>query len=113
LPQQAIRRIRNAGVPVLGVITNSRQLRREGGDSQVYGYGGYNYGVYGGYGGYGGYGYQSYANDPLLAYSYYDAERRTRPNSEEKGWKKIVPTPAKLQRGVRRLGNNINNWLDE
>lgn len=110
LPQQAIRRIRNAGAPVLGVITNSRQLRREGGDSQVYGYGGYNYGVYGGYG---GYGYQSYANDPLLAYSYYDAERRTRPNSEEKGWKKIVPTPAKLQRGVRRIGNNINNWLDE
>lgn len=109
LPKQAIRRIRSAGAPVLGVITNSRQLRREGGDSPAYGYGGY------GYGGYGkkGYGYQTYANDPLLAYSYYDNTRKTKPMENQKGWKKIVPTPANLQRGIRRMGDRLNNWLDE
>jgi succinoglycan biosynthesis transport protein ExoP len=111
MPKQAIRRIRDAGAPVLGVITNSRQLRREGGDSSAYGYGGYAYGGYG----YGkkGYGYQPYANDPLLAYSYYDNSSKTKTQEKEKGWKKVVPTPAKLQRGMRNLGNNINNWLDE
>jgi capsular exopolysaccharide synthesis family protein len=107
LPKQAIRRIRDAGAPVLGVITNSRQLRREGGDSPAYGYGyGYGYGNK-------GYGHQTYANDPLLAYSYYDTEPKTSARAKEKGWKKIVPTPTKLQRGVRRLGDNLNNWLDE
>jgi hypothetical protein len=91
----------------LGVITNSRQLRREGGDSPAYGYGyGYGYGNK-------GYGHQTYANDPLLAYSYYDTEPKTSARAKEKGWKKIVPTPTKLQRGVRRLGDNLNNWLDE
>ena len=113
MPKLAIRRIRDAGAPVLGVITNSRQLRREGGDSPAYGYGGYGYGGYG-YGNKKGYGYQTYANDPLLAYSYYDTTNRKVSSQEsEKGWKKFVPTPRNLQRSVRRIGNNINNWLDE
>jgi polysaccharide biosynthesis transport protein len=113
LPQMAIRRIRNAGAPVLGVITNSRQLRRESGDSRGYGYG-YGYGnqAY-------DYGYESYANDPLLAYTYYDNsyDRANRSKAKAKkgakGWRGMVPTPANLQRGFKKMGSNINNWLDE
>ena len=107
LPQMAIRRIRDAGAPVLGVVTNSRQLRREGGDSPAYG-DGYGYGKksY-------GYGYQSYANDPLLAYSYYDRANKSKANKAPKGWRGLVPTPANLERGFKKVGSNINNWLDE
>ncbi|QVL52025.1 MAG: polysaccharide biosynthesis tyrosine autokinase [Cyanobium sp. M30B3] len=110
LPKLAIRRIRDAGAPVLGVVTNSRQLRREGGDSPTYGYGGYGYG---GYGTNKSYGYQSYANDPLLAYSYYDKSNKPRSDQAPKGWKAAIPTPGNLKRNVRNLGHKINNWLDE
>ena len=110
MPKLAIRRIRDAGAPVLGVITNSRQLRREGGDRAAYGYGGYGYGNQ-------GYGYDNYANDPLLAYSYYDRGRQTyseeKKKQKQKGWKRLVPNPTNLQKGVRRLGNDFNKWLDE
>lgn len=114
LPKLAIRRIRDAGAPVLGVITNSRQLRREGGDSPAYGYGGYGYGGYGyGYGNK-SYGYQTYSNDPLLAYSYYyDKSTKPRQDKGPKGWKAAIPTPGNIQRNMRRLGAQVNNWLDE
>lgn len=114
LPKLAIRRIREAGAPVLGVITNARQVRREGGDSPAYGYGGYGYGGYG-YGS-GGNGYADYANDPLLAYSYYE-DGQSNPNpmpvEKKKGWQKLVPTPQNLQTNARKFSKNINKWLDE
>jgi succinoglycan biosynthesis transport protein ExoP len=107
LPKLAIRRIRDAGAPLLGVITNSRQLRREGGDSPAYGYGGY-----GGYdgNGYGAkdYGYASYANDPLLAY-YNEKESSTKQGKAAKGWKGVLRTPGSMS----KLRDRINSWLDE
>jgi Mrp family chromosome partitioning ATPase len=108
LPKLAIRRIRDAGAPVLGVITNSRQLRREGGDSPAYGYGGYGYGY-----GNASYGYHTYANDPLLAYRYYDKSTEPRQDKGPKGWKAAIPTPRNIQRNMRRFGAQVNNWLDE
>jgi capsular exopolysaccharide synthesis family protein len=108
LPKLAIRRIRDAGAPVLGVITNSRQLRREGGDSPAYGYGGYGYGY-----GNASYGYHTYANDPLLAYRYYDKSTEPRQVKGPKGWKAAIPTPGNIQRNMRRFGAQVNNWLDE
>jgi capsular exopolysaccharide synthesis family protein len=106
LPKLAIRRIRDAGAPVLGVITNSRQLRREGGDSPAYGYGGYGYGNE-------SYGYHTYVNDPLLAYRYYDKSTEPRQDKGPKGLKAAIPTPGNIQRKMRRFGAQVNNWLDE
>lgn len=58
LPGEAISRIRQAGAPLLGVVTNSRMESSEG---QGVGYGyGYAYG-----------GYHGYADDPALAYAHY------------------------------------------
>ncbi len=113
LPKQAIRRIRDAGAPVLGVITNSRQLRREGGDSNIYSYGG----AYG-YGGYnnGGADYNSYANDPLMAYSYYEDDRSTPKPKASKKKEKLqtsLPAPKNLQERARRIGGKINKWLNK
>ena len=53
------------------------------------------------------------ANDPLLAYSYYDRANRPKANKAPKGWRGLVPTPANLQRGFKKVGSNLNNWLDE
>jgi len=113
LPKQAIRRIRGAGAPVLGVITNSRQIRREGGDSNPYGYGGaYGYGGLN-YGS-GAYGYESYANDPLMAYNYYENERQTpkpKVSKKKEGLQPLLPTPKNMQKRARRIGEKINKWL--
>jgi succinoglycan biosynthesis transport protein ExoP len=108
MPKMAIRRIRDAGAPVLGVITNSRQLRRGADDRTAYGYGVYGYGNQ-------GYSYDTYANDPLLAYSYYDQGSQTysEEKKKQKGWKRLIPNPTNLQKGLRRLGNDFNKWIDD
>ncbi|MFO7629325.1 MAG: polysaccharide biosynthesis tyrosine autokinase, partial [Prochlorococcaceae cyanobacterium] len=69
LPREAIDRMRSAGVPLLGVVTNAVKAAPVGGGvygSAKYGYGGKGYG-YGRYG-YGGYGY---GGDYQQAYAHY------------------------------------------
>jgi len=124
LPKEAIRRIRQAGAPVLGVVTNSRNLGGEN-DDQVYGFNyryRYRYGY--GYGGYGGYGYGGYANDPAIAYMYYQKKKFTgsQGGTDESGLPSeasangrktgglaaLLPTRGSLRRVRRR----ITRWLD-
>jgi capsular exopolysaccharide synthesis family protein len=105
LPKQAIRRIREAGAPVLGVITNSRQVRRGRDVTTAYSYSAYGYGYGYGYGS-SGYNNGSYSHDPLLAYS-------SRKEKGPKGWKAAIPTPANIRRNMRRTVRGINKWLDE
>jgi len=108
LPKQAIRRIREAGAPMLGVITNSRQVRRGRDVATAYSYSAYGYGYgYGyDYAGYAGSNNGTEANDPLLAYS-------SRREKGPKGWKAAIPTPANIQRNFRHTVRRINKWLDE
>lgn len=105
LPKQAIRRIREAGAPVLGVITNSRQVRRGRDVTTAYSYSAYGYGYGYGYGS-SGYNNGTDSHDPLLAYS-------SRKENGPKGWKTAIPTPANIRRNMRRTVRGINKWLDE
>jgi len=60
LPKEAIQRIRSAGAPLLGIVTNA--VKKESRSSTAYGYG-YGYGHYG-YGAYdAGHAYNYYSND--------------------------------------------------
>jgi polysaccharide biosynthesis transport protein len=105
LPKEAISRIRQAGAPVLGLVTNARKPRREGGETTryAYGYGGYGYGGYG-YGGYGG-----YANDPAMAYAYYNkSESEPEEQVQPSRWQKL--TPSRDNR--RRWRHSLTRWLD-
>jgi polysaccharide biosynthesis transport protein len=105
LPKEAISRIRQAGAPVLGLVTNARKPRREGGETTryAYGYGGYGYGGYG-YGGHGG-----YANDPAMAYAYYNkSESEPEEQVQPSRWQKL--TPSRDNR--RRWRHSLTRWLD-
>jgi len=93
LPKEAIRRIRQAGAPVLGLVTNARQPRSEG-SAAGYGYG---YGAYGRYGG--------YAEDPSMAYAYYNS-----PAGAE-GDERAVAAGRGGNR-LRRWGRQLSRWLD-
>ncbi len=106
LPAEAIRRIRQAHAPLLGVVTNSCLQRREGqGDGYGgYGYGGYGYGSSSGYGGYGGYG--GYADDPALAYAHYSEPESREPESRK-------PEGGARGRGLgQRWRRRLGHWLD-
>jgi polysaccharide biosynthesis transport protein len=97
LPKEAISRIRQAGAPVLGLVTNARKPRREGGETTRYAYG------------YGGYGYGGYANDPAMAYAYYnksgsEPEVPVQPSR----WQTLTPSRDNLRRWRHRL----TRWLD-
>ena len=133
LPKEAIRRIRQAGAPVLGVVTNARNT---GGDTedQVYGFGyRYRYGY--GKGGYGyvGYGYGGYANDPAIAYMYYRKKKApagdmTAPSSDAgvgtpgnaqpsaggngKGQSGKLAALLPNRSNLRRIRRSIIRWLD-
>jgi capsular exopolysaccharide synthesis family protein len=108
MPAIAIRRIREAGAPVLGIITNSRQLRR---DTQVtvdYDLGKYQYNNYDSNGS----NERIYGNDPLMAYSYYEENAKTyiaRKGSNDGTLSKSRGTKGKL-RLVRR---KISAWFNE
>jgi hypothetical protein len=97
---------------MLGVITNSRQIRSDESDSDSYNYGG----VYG-YGRYNSRGVQdAYVNDPLMAYSYYEDEPPTpksKINTKKGKLQTLLPTPKNLQKRARRIGNRINQWLEK
>jgi capsular exopolysaccharide synthesis family protein len=104
LPVQALQRLRNTGVDVLGVLAN--QPERRGSGSQGYGYGyGYGYGNNGGYGAYA----EAAERREASAHGQGDAtgeplEHVTSRNG--KGPKKRFPS---LKDGSRRL----MRWLDE
>lgn len=101
MPREATRRIRQAGVPVLGVVTNARKDR-----SEVTGASGYGYG-YGGYGRYGfGYGASGYADDPALAYSYY----QNKVAAQSDGGTRTRQAGAEPRPGLAGLGDLLKRW---
>jgi succinoglycan biosynthesis transport protein ExoP len=109
MPALAIRRIREAGAPVLGIITNSRQLRREGQNSVSYSMQDYPYGAY---------GHKIkhntiYANDPSMAYKYYNDLEFGNDDPKSRRLSRYVPTPRNIKGYMRRLANKVNSWLNE
>jgi len=109
MPAMAIRRIREAGAPVLGVITNSRQLRRGGEDTPTYGFRNYPYSEYGYIQG----GRTRYANDPLMAYSYYEGSESRQSKGNKEGLGRYAPTSENIKRSMQKAGKKINDWLNE
>lgn len=100
LPGQALLRIREAGVPLLGVVTNSpNDTVMEGG---IYGYG---YGRYGSYGH--GYGLGRY--DVGMAYSHYSGDGDG--NGDGDGETPALAAGAQRSR-LRRWWRAVNSWLD-
>lgn len=97
LPAQALQRVRDTGVDVLGVLAN--QPVRRGSDSKRYGYG-YGYGPKSGYGDYASAAEQQErsANGEAAAVS--------RPS-------RSVPTPKKRLSSLRAGSRRLMHWLDE
>jgi capsular exopolysaccharide synthesis family protein len=104
LPEEAVGRIRDAAVPLLGVVTNARRPRGEKAGAYGYGYG-YGYDDPASYAGYG-------AVDASRAYSYYQGTA-TRREEEEK--EAMAATNGKRTLGARLKGvrKRLNRWLDE
>jgi succinoglycan biosynthesis transport protein ExoP len=110
MPAMAIRRIREAGAPVLGIITNSRQLRRGGNDDPNYGFKNYPYSTYNPM----GKGKSSYVNDPLMAYSYYNSTgTKDKESTKSKGIKRYVPTPSNIKHYLSKAQKKLDDWLNE
>lgn len=104
LPAEAIDRIRSAGAPLLGVVTNAVTDSPTPQGGYGYGYGRYGYGRYG----YGGYGYGGYGvGDYSATYAHYDTAAPAQPQrpAPQRG-------PARLwQAGQDRLGH-FWSWLN-
>jgi Mrp family chromosome partitioning ATPase len=98
LPKEAIKRIRQAGAPVLGVVTNAREARTSGGTGDAYGYG---------Y----GYGYADYADDPAVAYAYYNQEGDGAATGDAAAGGKDRAAGGSAP-GWQRLLRRANRWLD-
>ncbi|MCT0198194.1 polysaccharide biosynthesis tyrosine autokinase [Synechococcus sp. CS-1325] len=109
LPVETANRIRAAGAPLLGVVTNAH--RPKGEKSGAYGYDyGYSRWSYSDY----GYGYGTY--DPASSYAQYElasAEDGDDPTSVASGQKKS-PTNGHQPTGdrLRRFQARIGRWLD-
>jgi polysaccharide biosynthesis transport protein len=110
MPAMAIRRIREAGAPVLGIITNTRQLRRGDNESSDHELQDNPYNTYYSM----GRGRSKYVNDPLMAYSYYKSSSSKGDESKKiKGVAKYAPTPSNLKQYLLRAQKRLNNWLNE
>jgi Mrp family chromosome partitioning ATPase len=110
MPAMAIRRIREAGAPVLGIITNARQLRRGVNEALDYNFKNYPYETYTT----SGKGRSSYVNDPLMAYSYYNNPGRIKDETNKvKGVQPFAPTPRNIKSYILSVKNKLNNWLNE
>ncbi|MGB7565614.1 MAG: chain-length determining protein [Prochlorococcaceae cyanobacterium] len=96
LPAEAVERIRDAGVPLLGLVTNARRPKGEKAGAYAYGYG-YGYHDVRSYGGYGGF-------DAGTAYSYYE---KSTPDEEEE-------RALRAKRGGRfaQWKKRMGRWLD-
>jgi Mrp family chromosome partitioning ATPase len=110
LPREAIRRIRQAGAPVLGVVTNARKSGSEAASAD--GYGGYGYGRYGRYGY--GYGYGGYANDPAIAYGYYKLDEEGNRQAQEATAQSHSGRARQdgLGQRLQSWGRHVRRWLD-
>ena len=98
LPRESIERIRTAGAPLLGILTNAikEESQREG----AYGYG-YGYGRYGK-----GYGYGS--NDYRTAYAYYGTDDSSPDENPTTGTLKATTQKPKGKSWTR----TFLSWLD-
>lgn len=96
LPAEAVDRIRDAGVPLLGLVTNARRPRGERKDVYAYGYG-YGYDDPNDYAGYGGF-------DAGTAYSYYEGAKTNGDEDDEDR----VPLGRRWKSWRKQLGR----WLD-
>jgi capsular exopolysaccharide synthesis family protein len=110
MPAMAIRRIREAGAPVLGIITNARQLRRGVNEALDYNFKNYPYETYTT----SGKGRSSYVNDPLMAYSYYNNPGRIKDETNKvKGVQPFAPTTRNIKSYILSVRTKLNNWLNE
>ncbi len=96
LPAEAIERIKLAGAPLLGIVTNA--LADTDSQSKVYGYSKY---------GYGNYNQGATALDPSTTYSYYTAGAEKSPKPKAKGLAAIVPNASNRSQWKK----NISKWL--
>jgi polysaccharide biosynthesis transport protein len=109
MPGMAVKRIREAGAPVLGIITNSRQLRRGSEEAENYGFRGHDYEDYRMM----RQGKGTYANDPLMAYSYYKGlDSSTSRKGQSYNGKALAPTQT-VRRYFSRAKKRLNDWLNE
>ncbi|MBC1261447.1 polysaccharide biosynthesis tyrosine autokinase [Synechococcus sp. BSF8S] len=96
LPAQAVERIRAAGAPLLGVVTNSRIA--SGDRTNIYGYSKY---------GYGSYTDGASALDPSTAYNYYNTGGEREDRTKPQGIKAFLPTKA----NAKRVKRGLKDWL--
>jgi polysaccharide biosynthesis transport protein len=103
LPKEAIQRIRDAGAPLLGIVTNA--IKKESRSSTAYGYGQYGYG-------YGQYGYGAY--NAGHAYSYYSnaSEDGDPPLSGRKLRSSNKDNSVTSRNKLQQLKYKIMHWMD-
>lgn len=106
MPAMALKRIREAGAPVLGIITNARQLKRDLQDLPNYSLNSYRY-----------MGYSQlekggpvFGNDPLLAYSYYN-DRNGKDGHKSK--ESTQERSNSFKEKITTFGKKIRGWIDD
>lgn len=100
LPKEAIKRIRQAGAPILGIVTNERVSRTSSGTKDA---SSYNY----------TYGYGDDFSSAASVYAHYNNEDESQQDIQSEvepktGLGRYVPTGSNL----KNLGKRINRWLD-
>ncbi|MCT0205217.1 polysaccharide biosynthesis tyrosine autokinase [Synechococcus sp. CS-602] len=95
LPAQAVERIKSAGAPLLGVVTNSRIAT--GDRTNIYGYSGY---------GYGSYSEGAQGLDPSTAYNYY-SDIHSEPSPSPRGLASLAPN----RQNLKRWKKGLDTWL--
>jgi len=100
LPAEAVDRIRDAGVPLLGAVTNTRRPKGEKKDAYGYGHG-YGYTEPYSLSGYGGF-------DAGTAYTYYEGARAFAHVDPEEESQARVPWASRWKRWKKQVGR----WLD-
>lgn len=100
LPKEAIKRMRQAGAPILGIVTNERVSRSSSGAQDATSY---NY----------TYGYGDDFSSAASVFAHYNNDEETQLDTqqdpgEKTGWQKYAPTG----RNLKELSRKINRWLD-
>ena len=105
LPREAIERIRSAGAPLLGILTNAIKEEKQRDGSYGFGYGyGYGYGRYGR-----GYGYGSH--DYRTAYAYYGTDDTIPGEKPSTDTLKAATTKTKPK--GKSWTRKVMGWLDQ
>jgi Mrp family chromosome partitioning ATPase len=97
LPREATERIRSAGAPLLGILTNAIKEEKQRDGSYGYGYGRYGK----------GYGYGSH--DYRTAYAYYGTDDTQADENSKTDTRKA----AKQKPKVRSWARKVMGWLDQ